>query len=103
MVCVSLKSNRVATSRRAWSRALVSSAASYSETTSNEYSATGVEDRYQAGHRCHDRKADADQRADREHDAYAGGGRVEGLERRLAERVRPVVQVVDLGSVRPRG
>ena len=37
---MSLKSNRVATSRRAWSTALVNSAGLNSETTSKEYSAT---------------------------------------------------------------
>src|SRR6266567_1759546 len=72
LVWVSLKSYLVATSRRAWSRALVSSAGSNSEMTSNEYSDTGG----------------AQDRLD------PGGALVEGLLRRAVVRVGAEVQVV---------
>src|SRR5450759_2235092 len=66
-VCVSWKSWRVPTSRRAWSRALVSSAASNSETTSKENSATArVEDGVHGDHDRSHRQSDTGHGRERE-------------------------------------
>src|SRR5690348_13632152 len=95
VVAVSLKSKRVPTSRRAWSRALVSSAELNSETTSKEYSATArVEDGVQPGDDGHDGQRDAHQRGDGEQRADAGRALVERLGRGLVVGVGSVVEVV---------
>src|SRR5207245_1703177 len=102
MVWVSLKSKRVVTSRRAWSSALVSSAGSNSETTSNENSATRVQDRVDAGIHRGGGQAESDERAHDEQRADADGALVQWLEWRFVVRVRPEVEVVDpvlLGSL----
>src|SRR5579859_6271402 len=100
-VCVSLKSNRVLTSRRAWSSALVSSEESNSDTTSNENSAIALgEDRVEAHGERDDREHHADDGADRQQRADAGAAFVERLHRRPVVRVRPVVQVVETGGTR---
>src|SRR5258708_7322992 len=97
MVPVSLKSNRVPTSRRAWSSALVSSTASNSETTSNENSGTGcVDDRVDADVHSHRRQQDTDQRADAEQEPDAHRPFVEGLRRWSVVRVQPIVEVVEV-------
>src|SRR5438270_2057872 len=101
VVAESLKSKRVWTSRRAWSSALVSSAGLYSETTSNEYSATGRgQDRVDAGDDGGHRESDADDGRDGKQGADAGGGLVERFGGRPVVGVRPVVEVVD--AFRPR-
>src|SRR5216683_3158176 len=92
---------RAAFSRRAWSSALVSSCASNCETTSNEYSATRVQDGLHADHDRRDGQRHADERADREQRADSRGGLVERLGRWLAERVGAVVEVVDARGARP--
>src|SRR5487761_8394 len=103
MVPVSLKSKRVPTSRRAWSRALVSSTASNSETTSKENSATGcVDDRVDAEVHRKGGQDDADQGADAQEKPDTHGSFVEGLSRRPVVRVFAVVEVIDLGLARPR-
>src|SRR5487761_500646 len=96
MVPVSLKTKRVPTSRRAWSSALVSSAASNSETTSKENSATGrAEDLVQRGPHSDRCEGDAHDRADGEQRADPRGALVKRLGRWLVVRVRAVVQVID--------
>src|SRR5712692_6934541 len=99
MVPVSLKSNLVPTSRRAWSIAFVSSAALNSETTSNENSA--IQDGVDADDHGHDGKGHAGERRDREQRTDAGGAFVERLGRRLVVRVGSVVEVVDALRARP--
>src|SRR5262245_20849543 len=94
VVAVSLKSNLVWTSRRAWSIALVSSAGLNSETTSNEYSATAVEDRVEPGDHRHDGQGHAHQRRDGKQSPDSGGALVQRFRRGLVVRVGPVVQVV---------
>src|SRR4029077_13409005 len=99
MVAVSLKSNLVPTSRRAWSIALVSSAALNSETTSNENSA--IQDGLDADDHGHDGEGYAGERRDREQRTDAGGAFVERLDRRLVVGVGSVVEVVDAILARP--
>src|SRR5712691_3875134 len=96
VVCVSLKSYRVLTSRRAWSIALVSSAGSNSETTSKENSATRMHDRVDA--RVHRRggEEDPDERGEDEDRPDPRRAFVQRLHRGLVVRVRPIVEVVDV-------
>src|SRR5713226_6201790 len=96
VVCVSLKSYRVLTSRRAWSSALVSSAGSNSETTSKENSATRVQDRVDARVRC-DACQHQPQHGGHEEDcSNPRRALVKWLERRLVVWVGPIVEVVDV-------
>src|SRR5260370_4560104 len=96
VVWVSLKSYLVLTSRRAWSRALVSSAGSNSEVTSNENSATRMHDGVDAlidGGRCQhepDKGSHDHERPD------PGSAFIERLEGRLVVRVGSIVEVVDI-------
>src|SRR6266852_4602280 len=96
VVWVSLKSYLVLTSRRAWSRALVSSAGSNSEVTSNENSATRMHDGADAlihGGRCQhepDKGSHDHERPD------PGGAFIKRLEGRLLVRVGSIVEVVDI-------
>src|SRR5215467_15244400 len=82
---VPLKSKRVATSRRAWSTAFVSSAGSYWETTSNEYSGMGppalepVEDGVQAGDERRGGQRHDQQAAAAQHHGDPDLGGVDGL------------------------
>src|SRR5260370_4442793 len=96
VVWVSLKSYLVLTSRRAWSSALVSSAGSNSEVTSNENSATrmhdGVDARIDGG--CCQQEPD-----ERSHDHEGpdpGGAFIKRLDGRLVVRGRSIVEVVDI-------
>src|SRR5213082_3220969 len=83
------------TSRRAWSTALVSSTASNSETTSNEYSATaGAEDCVQSQGGGQDRQRDSGQGGDRGQSSNPSRTLVERLQRRLVIRIRAVIEVV---------
>src|SRR5206468_3653451 len=70
-------------------------------TTSNEYSATRVQDGLHSDHDRRNGQRHPDKRADREQRADASGGLVERFGRRLAERVRAVVEVVNARSARP--
>src|SRR4029077_2458280 len=101
MVCVSLKSKRVVTSRRAWSSALVSSAGSNSETTSKENSATRVKDCVDAGIDGGRREHNADDRRHDEQRSDAGCALVKSLEGRLVVGVRTEVEVVNALNPRP--
>src|ERR1700719_1046859 len=90
------------TSRRAWSIALVSSAASNSETTSNDDSAiAGREDGVQSERERHNRERETADGADRQQGADPGGALVEGLHRRPVVRVRTKVEVVQAGLAGP--
>src|SRR5581483_2163253 len=103
-VCVSLKSKRVATSRRAWSSALVSSAPSYSETMSNEYSATGRrENGVDARDDRDDGQRDRRQGTERQRQADPAGRAVGGLGHALVVGIGSVVQVVDARLTRSGG
>src|ERR1700674_5062043 len=103
MVAVALKSERVPTSRRAWSSALVSSAASNSETTSKENSATArVKDRVNPDHDRRDRQPEGSHGGQRQEGADARRALVEGLDRGLVVRVRAIVEVVKARRTRPR-
>src|SRR2546427_9815353 len=95
VVCVSLKSYRVLTSRRAWSSAFVSSAGSNSETTSNENSATRMHDRVDAQVHRGGGEQDADERGPDQDGANPGRAFIQRLERRLVVRGGPIVEVVD--------
>src|SRR5882672_4689326 len=76
--------------------ALVSSAGSNSETTSNEYSATArAEDRVESQDDRDDRKRDARHRRDRKQRSDPGSSFVERLDGRLVVRVWAIVEVVD--------
>src|SRR5579859_4797446 len=100
-VCVSLKSNLVLTSRRAWSSALVSSAASNWETTSKDDSATALgKDRVQPDHERRDGQRQAGDRADRHESSDSGRAFVQGFDGRPVVRVGTVVEVVQAGSPR---
>src|SRR4029077_6099978 len=96
VVWVSLKSYRVLTSRRAWSRALVSSAGSNSEVTSNENSATRMHDGVDAqinGGRC---QREADEGSHDHERSDPGAAFIQRLARRPVVRVGAVVEVVDI-------
>src|SRR6266849_9286929 len=92
-VCVSLKSKRVPTSRRAWSIALVSSAGSNSDTTSKENSATRVQNRVDAGVNRGGRQSDPEERAHDQEGSNPYRALVERFQRRLVIRVGAVVEV----------
>src|SRR5207237_10840584 len=82
--------------------ALVSSAGLYSETTSNEYSATArAEDRVEADDHGDDRERDPRDRRDGQQRPDPGGAFVQRLRRRLVIRVWSIVQVVDAVPWRP--
>src|SRR5258708_32047757 len=103
MVAVSWKSWRVPASGRAWPSGLVSSAASNSETTSKENSATArVKDRVDADPDCGRRQRNCRERRDREQRADARGAFVKRLDRGLVVRVGAVVEVVDPRVAGPR-
>src|SRR6267143_1323229 len=94
VVCVSLKSKRVPTSRRAWSSALVSSAGSNSETTSKENSATRVQNRVDADVYRGGRQSDPEERGHDQERSDPERALVERFQRRLVIGVRAVVEVV---------
>src|SRR5947208_14413437 len=82
--------------------ALVSSAGLYSETTSNEYSATArAEDRVEVDDHGDDRERDPRDRRDGEQRPDPGGAFVQRLRRRLVIRVWSIVQVVHAVPSRP--
>src|SRR5919201_497186 len=101
---VPLKSKRVPTSRRVWSSALISSAWSYSETTSNEKSGNSVEDRADPGHNGRHAEDEQEQRATSQQHRYPDRSFVDGLKRR-PEPAQPdrgsVVKVVEAVGARP--
>src|SRR5467141_2713370 len=95
MVCVSLKSKRVVTSRRAWSSALVSSAGSNSETTSKENSATRAQDGVDSGVYGGRSQHQAENRRHGECRSDADRALIQRLGGRPVVRVRAEVEVVD--------
>src|SRR5258706_2377365 len=96
VVWVSLKSYLVLTSRRAWSRALVSSAGSNSEVTSNENSATRMHDGVDARIDCGRREQEPDEGGHDHERPDPGGALIERLEGGLVVRVGSIVEVVDI-------
>src|SRR3982074_801237 len=96
-----MRSMRTRTSLRAWSRVLVSSAGSNSETTSNENSATGIDDRVDARVHRGGRQDNPEPRRDHEQGADPDRPFVKRLERRLVIRVGAVVEVVDALELGP--
>src|SRR5579871_4675960 len=101
-----LKSKRVPASRRAWSRALVSSAGSYSETTSNENSwgiarLGRLQDLDDRRHRGPDAEHEDQQRAAAEEDRDTHLRLVDRLRRRRLVARRRAVEVVDALGPRP--
>src|SRR3989442_4986894 len=100
VVCVSLKSYRVLTSRRAWSSAFVSSAGSNSETTSNENSATRMHDRVDAQVHRGGGEQDADERGPDQDGANPGRAFIQRLERLLVVPGRARIAVAEGRSPR---